>query len=290
MLWLNGQPVDGDSATFDLRDRGLLLGDGVFDTSLALNGAPVFAGRHVARLAHSCAELGIAVTAEYIAADLTKGAAAIGTGTMRLTVTRGGAPRGLLPPEDATPNTLLSATAHAPAKAWEPVRAITAQTRRNETSFTARHKCLGYLDAIRELTIANNAGAEEAVFLNTAGHVACCATGNVFALFGNVLKTPPLADGVLNGVIRDELLTIAPETGLTCDETHLTTEALHAADAVFMTNSLRLIAPLLALDAQPLAQTGLPRVSQLARHLLRHIERDHGPSALTDAQLVLWPC
>lgn len=289
MLWLDGSPLPDHSAPFDLRDRGLLLGDGVFDTSLALNGSVVFAERHVARLARSCAALGIPMPAERIADLLGMAAAEIGTGSLRLTVTRGAGPRGLKPPADPHPCALLSAQPGPPVAAWRPVTAVTSAIRRNETSPTARHKCLGYLDAVMALAVAAETGAEEALFLNTMGRLASAAVGNLFLLRGDTLMTPALSEGVLDGVVRGELLALAPELGLTPVEGSLAPEALAEADAVFMTNSLRLIAPVTALDGAPLATRGVGRVAQLAAALDARLEASHGPRPWPEAAWTAWP-
>ena len=289
MLWLDGEQVSGDRAEFDLRDRGLLLGDGAFDTSLAINGQIVFGARHAARLAHTCAVLGLPVAETDIAAQLDMAAVAVGTGTVRLTVTRGVSERGLMPPEQAQPRLILSATPAGPSKAWQPVRVVTANARRNETSVTAQHKCLGYLDAILELSAAAGRGADEVLFLNTAGRVSCFGTGNVFAIHGTTLTTPPVEDGVLNGVTRDMLLALAPESNLTVAVASLSPEELHGADAVFMTNSLRLMAPVTHLDDTALSTTGTDVLRALRQGLATHIQNHHGASAWTEERFATWP-
>ena len=289
MLWLDGRPAEHPAAPFDLRDRGLLLGDGAFDTSLAINGAVVFAERHVARLAGTCDALGIPIERAQISRLLETAAAEISTGALRLTVTRGAGPRGLRPPAEPSPCTILSAQPGSPEAAWRPLTAVTAAIRRNETSPTSRHKCLGYLDAVLAVSAAAEAGAEEALFLNTAGRVACAATGNVFALSGGTLKTPPPEEGVLAGAVRAELLALAPEVGLTPVEAPLASEELTAADVVFTTNSLRLIAPVVALDGVPLATAGLAGIARLARALAARIQHQHGPCPWLEKGLAAWP-
>lgn len=290
MFWLDGERIEGSVAPFDLRDRGLSLGDGVFDTALVLGGRAVFAARHIARLAASCAALGIPVGEARIAALIAQGAAAVGTGALRLTVTRGTGPRGLAPPPEARPCTIMAATPGAPGALWRPVAAATASIRRNETSPGARHKCLNYLDAALALQEAAAQGAQEALFLNAAGRVACASVGNVFILRGGRLVTPPLADGVLDGVVRAELLALAPSVGLIAGEASLAPSDLMQADAAFMTNSLRLVAPLTALDGAPLGSAaGLERLVALARALAGRIGAEHGRDPGLGDPAAFWP-
>src|SRR5438094_518816 len=89
------------------------------------------------------------------------------------------------------------------------VPGTTAARDRNAPSLAARLKTLGYLDAVLAAREAAAAGFDEALFCNTRGHVACAGTGNLFALFGQSLVTPPLTDGVLAGIVRAEILGLA---------------------------------------------------------------------------------
>ncbi len=50
MLWCDGRLVEGGTLPFDMGDRGLLLGDGVFDTALAVQGRIAFETAHIDRL------------------------------------------------------------------------------------------------------------------------------------------------------------------------------------------------------------------------------------------------
>ena len=58
ILWSNGQWLDAGDFTVTPTDRGITLGLGLFETILAVDGAPVFGERHLARLRAGCARLG----------------------------------------------------------------------------------------------------------------------------------------------------------------------------------------------------------------------------------------
>ena len=271
MLWLDGDRLEGTTAPFDLRDRGLMLGDGVFDTAMVAGGQVVFGAAHLARLAGSCRAFGIPFDPEAVAPTIARAAAEVGTGALRVTVTRGAGPRGLLPPSVPAPRVILAGHPGAPATAWRPLALALTEIRRNETSPTARHKCLSYLDAIAALQAAAAAGADEVVFRNMAGRAVCCATGSLFVVRDGALLTPPVADGVLPGILRAEVLRLARDLYPTVREQSLDLSDLQAADAVFVTNSLRLIAPALSLAGAPLPFRARARVADLARALSDHI-------------------
>lgn len=251
MPWLDGQLHDGPVAPFDLTDRGLLLGDGVFDTALVLNGRVVFEAAHVGRLVGSAAALGFALEPKTVRAAMRAMAEGQTRAALRTTATRGSGPRGLRPPLEPHPRLLASAAPlHGPGSAFAPLSLHLTGIRRNDTSPASRHKTLGYLDAVLAAAEAARAGCDEAMFLNTRGQVACAGTGNLFAVFGEALVTPPLADGVLAGIIRGWILAEAPGLGLSVAERSIGPADLAEADALLVTNSLRLIAPVRALDAR----------------------------------------
>jgi len=276
-IWIDDREVEGSVTGFDLSDRGLMLGDGLFDTSLAVAGRPVWGNQHLDRLAAQAAVLGIPLVPEAAAHAMLRAAAAIGTGAIRLTLTRGPGPRGVLPPVEPRPQLITSAVAGAPLAAFRAVRLADTAIRRNQTSPQARLKTLGYLDQVLAMRDAVAAGADDALFLNTAGWVASAGTANVFALSGRVLITPPVEDGVLAGVTRTRLLDLAPEAGLMALEQSLSREDLLSADAVLITSSLRLVAPVVALSGRPLSRAGWPVALRLAELLAADIAADCGP-------------
>jgi branched-chain amino acid aminotransferase len=243
MHWYDGALYPDSKLPFDVADRGLTLGDGVFDTSLVLAGTMVWRDAHLRRLRESCTSLGFAIDVAAVEAAVDTLIAAQSDGALRITVTRGAGPRGLGPPPQPRP-TILATMAPLRAKSFfVPLSLHVAAIRRNETSPTARLKTLNYLDAVFASQAARQAGFDDALFLNTTGHVACATVGNIVALHGIRLLTPPLADGVLAGTVRGMVLELCGSIGLDPVEQSLTLDDLAAADAVFVTNSLKLLAP-----------------------------------------------
>ncbi|MEJ1157789.1 aminotransferase class IV [Prosthecomicrobium sp. N25] len=249
---LNGRRVDGPTAPFDLSDRGLLLGDGLFDTLVAFGGHAWRGEAHLERLAAGAAQLAIPVARatleETLAAVLAEAPAAA---TVRLTLTRGPGPRGLKPPDAPTPTLLATAAPWSPAIVFRPVRLALAEARRNDRSPTSRLKTLGYLDPVLATAAAAARGFDDALFLDTADRVACATMANVFAVHGRVLTTPPVSDGILPGVARAAVLEAAPALGLAPREASLALADLAEADEVFLTNSVRLVLPVTAIEDRP---------------------------------------
>jgi len=246
MFWFDGALHDSSIAPVDLTDRGLTLSDGLFDTSLARNGRTFRRKAHLDRFVSSAERVAIPCDPETVARALDALAGAIGDGVVRLTLTRGGGARGLRLPEHPKPFLFGAAS---PAAQPFPVLALATSTiRRNESSPAARLKVLPYLDAILALHDATAQGADDVLFENMAGHVACLSVANIFVIFGQKLVTPPLADGVLAGTIRGFILDKAKSLGFSSEERSLTRAELLRGDAVFATNSIRLLSPCRAID------------------------------------------
>ncbi|GBQ43937.1 aminotransferase class IV [Komagataeibacter sucrofermentans] len=233
-VWLNGRILDQAEARIDPADRGLLLGDGLFETMRVTDGAVRHFTLHMERLAHGAGVLMFPPPdTDMIAQAVRDLLAACGLqgGSLRLTLTRGPGPRGLLPPPQLQPTLLLAAAASLPPAT--PVRLVTASHRRDEDSVLSRIKSLNYLPSILARMEAAMQGADDALLLNRAGHVAETSASTLVAVIGGKALTPPVSDGALPGIARGMLLA----AGLVC-EGHLTPAMLRGADAVFSLNSL----------------------------------------------------
>ncbi len=238
-----------------LDDRGAALGDGLFETLLVVRGEPLGEALHVDRLARGCAVLGLpapgrtAVRAAIVAAvweaGLEQGRAAV-----RVSWSAGSGGRGLDRPAPPTPR-LWASAGPAPALGGTATL-VTAAVRRNEGSPVSRLKSLSYLDSVLARAQARAAGADEALMLNNAGEVACAAAANLFWREGDRLMTPDLGCGVLDGVARGRLIERAPRLGLSVETVRTPRAALDRAEAIFLTNSLIGVRPVIALDGRAL--------------------------------------
>ena len=234
-------------------DRGFTLGDGLFETVLALGGELIRLDAHLDRLAAGCATLGLPAPDRAHAARLMLRALADAglkseRAAVRLTLTAGSGGRGLDRPQSIVPR--LAATAAASPKPPGPARLATATVRRNELSPASRLKTLAYLDNVLARAEARAAGADEAVMRNTRGDLACAAAANLFWIQDGRLFTPALGCGVLAGVQRARVLAWAAAAGIPAQEVAAGPEALAEAEAVFLTNDLIGVRPVAAADGR----------------------------------------
>ena len=261
VIWVNGERRSDEGPHVSARDRGLTLSDGVFETMRAHRGTVFRLDRHLARLSSSLRRLDIPEppeVREWVAEALRS--ADFEDARVRLTVTRGEGPPGVLPPADVRPTVLIGITAVAgvPATLAGPgVSAHVASGRRNEFSITAGLKTAAYIDNVAALIEARRSGADEALFLDVEGHCSEGTASNLFIWRDGVLTTPPLSCGALPGITRATLLELAPSLGVETAERAFGLEELQTADEAFLTNSFRAVAPLIRVNGKPIG-SGVP--------------------------------
>lgn len=236
-LWLNGRLQEEEQARIAPTDRGLLLGDGLFETMAAQAGQVPVLDRHYARLCAGAAllRLPIPLRQDELAAVVQEVLAANGLScaALRLTLTRGSGPRGLWPAESTSPTLLLTASAMpAPGPL---AKVMICSIRRDEASQLSRIKSLNYLPNILARLEAAEQGADDALLLNQAGRVAEASAASLFVCLRGRWLTPPVSEGALPGIRRAMLL----EAGRV-HEAPLSPEDLTKAQALCLGNALSL--------------------------------------------------
>ena len=255
-----------EKAALDPRDRGFTLGDGLFETIRVRGGRALLLDLHLARLRTGAGRIGLSRVPDGEtlsgAIRMTLEANGLSDAAVRLTVSRGvPANRGLSSKPEPAPSLVVHAQPFAgyPAELYSRgMRAAISSIPRNERSPLARIKALSYLDNVLARREADASGVDEALMLNTAGHLACASAANLFLARGETLLTPDPESGVLPGTVRGLVLAeLAPQMGLTAVECPVRTEELATADEAFLTSALLGVMPLTEVDGLPVG-TGRP--------------------------------
>lgn len=78
---------------------------------------------------------------------------------------------------------------------------------------------------------------DNCLLVNERKSVVEALNGNVFVVSGTKVKTPPITDGALNGIIRKQLINILKKTdSYQLEETSISPFELQKADEIFITN------------------------------------------------------
>jgi branched-chain amino acid aminotransferase len=101
---------------------------------------------------------------------------------------------------------------------------------------------------------ARKAGCDEAFLQDCYGTVAEASTANIFAVWGNRLRTPPSSLPILKGITRDTLLTLAAGMGLNANEEAFTTQELAQADEVFISGTTCEVTPVREINGRKVGE------------------------------------
>lgn len=241
----NGEIKKSSEHLLNAGQVGLLSGWGVFSTLRVADGGLFAFDRHWARMSRDARLLNVAMPpdTDAVEADLLRLIEANGAAnsTMRVVVVRnnGGLWQGSANP---APSDLLALTAST--KAWgESVRlSVQAGGRYAAGEFTSA-KILSWAANLRWVERAQEQGFDEVVLLNEHGRIAECTSANIFAVFGDRIVTPPVAEGCLPGITREVLLHEVRVSGLQMAEDALTLDDLYRADEVLITSTTRGLLP-----------------------------------------------
>ncbi|EGJ78601.1 putative D-alanine aminotransferase [Streptomyces sp. Tu6071] len=272
-IWINGGLRDAEDARVSALDHGITVGDGVFETVKAVDGAPFALSRHLDRLARSAAGLGLPepdldevrrACAEVLAAE------PVALGRLRITYTGGVSP---LSSDRGTEAPTLIVAAGAIAPRPDTTAAVTVPWVRNERGALSGLKTTSYGENVLALARAHEHGASEALFANTVGQL-CEGTGsNVFVVLDGTLCTPPLASGCLAGITR---ALVAEWTG--AEERDLPLDVLERADEVFLTSTTRDVQAVHRVDGRTLAQAPGPVTAKAMRVFAERAAADQDPA------------
>ena len=269
-VWIDGDLVPADARHLSAFDRGFQLGDGVFETLRARAGRPTELDEHLERLRRSAEGLDIPLDAALDDA-LARGIAALlaaegldgpdGDASIRITVSRGSiAGRGLLPLEHPKPTVVIQAWPVPPPPQDHLERGLhlaVSSVRRDPENPLAALKTTSRADYVYARLEARRAGADDAIFLTTDGHLSEATSANVFLVRGAELATPALACAILPGTTRTWLLRWAGEVGLAAVEGWLTTSDLATADEAFLCSSVAGVLPVTRFEDRPIGD-GVP--------------------------------
>jgi 4-amino-4-deoxychorismate lyase len=265
--WIDGLRTDVMPAD----DRALHYGDGLFETIVLRSGCARFLEAHLARLALGCARLGIRFTdmprlrAEVAEAiSLAPRHAILKIIVSRgSTVRRGYAPRGT---ETARRMLWLWPAAEPVPPLAAGVTLELATTRLGENPLIAGIKHLSRIENVLAAARAAEAGAFEALMLDTSERVISGAMSNVFAVRDGRVITPRVDRCGVAGVMRGIVLRECSALGLQAAEASISVEDLLNADEVFLTN--------VRIGVVPVGRVGehACRMNTCSQRLTAHIE------------------
>ncbi len=274
-VWINKKLLDANKARISIFDRGFMYGDGLFETMRSFSGKVFEIDEHLDRLGRSLKTIGIRApySKNYLKKEIYRllGANALKDAYIRLTVTRGEGRFGIERKDPQKPNVVIFAKKFEgyPERIFrQGISARVVSMRQDGLSPLSGIKSLNFLGHIIARFRAKDAGADEAIILNTKGCVAEAATSNVFTVKRGVIITPSLASGILPGITRAVIIRLAKRLSLKVIEKSLSYRELLKSDEIFLTNSLAGVLPVTKVDSKTI---GSGRPGEIARLLARNL-------------------
>ncbi len=105
-----------------------------------------------------------------------------------------------------------------------------------------------YSNSILANLEATDDGYDEALLLDSAGFVSEGAGENLFVIKGEVVYTPDLSAGALNGITRNTVFAVCQDLGLKVVEKRITRDEVYIADEAFFTGTAAEVTPIRELD------------------------------------------
>lgn len=258
IIYLDGNYVREEEAKISVFDHGVLYGDGVFEGIRVYNGRVFKCEEHINRLynAAKAIMLEIPMSKEEMTEVLLETCRRnqIKDGYVRLVITRGKGDLGLNPVSCKVASVFCiagSITLYPDEMYIKGMPIITAVQRRNKATIVdPQIKSLNYLNNILAKIEANRAGVPEALMLNHDGVVAECTGDNIFIVKDNVIYTPPIYIGILDGITRNTVIELAKEFGYEVKESEFTLFNVYSADECFLTGTAAEAIPVTNVDGR----------------------------------------
>ncbi len=253
MINLNGNIVENEQATITVFNRGLAYGDSVFETIRVISGKIMFWEDHYFRLMASMRIMRMEIpenfSPEFLEEqilDLIK-ENFLENSPVRIKFTVFRKQGGFYQPETLDIDYFIIAE-----ELKDPFYLLNSEAYEIEL-FKDHYITSGLLSSIksnnRAVNVLGSIYAKEnqynnCLLLNENKAVVEALNGNIFLVKDNKVKTPPLTEGALNGIIRKQVISIIKKMmDLEIEEASISPFELQKADELFITNVIVGIQP-----------------------------------------------
>ena len=257
-VYIDGKFFPQSKANVSVYDHGFLYGDGVFEGIRIYNDNIFMLDEHINRLYDSAKAIKLIIPLSKVelrnAVTQTHKVNGLKDGYIRLIVTRGVGDLGIDPGKCPKPSIIIivnKITLYPGELYKKGMEIITASTQRTPVSaLNPQIKSMNYLNNILAKIEAVNAGANEALMLNSSGNVVECSGDNIFIYRNDTLITPPTSIGALDGVTRGIVIKIAKQEGLKVEELIFSRYEVYTSDECFLSGTAAEIIPVIKLDGR----------------------------------------
>jgi 4-amino-4-deoxychorismate lyase len=255
-IYLNGQLVKKEEARISPFDHGFLYGMGLFETFRVYDGHPFLLDDHLERLNHGMNALNIQhrfhrEETNKLLQDLLE-INHLTNAYIRLNVSAGAGDVGLQVEPYLAPNIIIFPKPLPSAGELIEKKAVLLQLERNTPEGNERLKSHHFMNNILAKREIGNAADHEGIFLTKDGYLAEGVVSNIFWKKENILYTPALSTGILNGITRQFVIELARKNDLSVQEGLYSFEKALEAEELFVTNSIQEIVAISSFEGHKL--------------------------------------
>ncbi|HXC45332.1 MAG TPA: aminotransferase class IV [Solirubrobacteraceae bacterium] len=235
---VDGEVMASSQATIPILDDGLWRGDGVFEVVRLYRGRPWALAEHLERMKLSAENLRLDFSPEDLAADIATLLDRTGPvdAILRVAVTRGGRRVGVIEePGELPANVALATIEHMPSPLMDAI------------------KSLSYAANMLAARLAQERGADDALFVTPEGRVLETPRASFFCALDGQLCTPTLDGQILDSITRRHVLATSDVA-----ERIIMSDDLARVGEAFVASTVREIQPVHSIDGRSLGATPGP--------------------------------
>ncbi len=283
IAYLNGSYLPIEEAKISPLDRGFLFSDGIYEVIPSYSGKMVGFGPHIDRMIEGLGALGIQLNWDHAQwqevcqtlADKNGG----GNLGLYLHVSRGADTKRFHAfPDDVEPTVFCMAFEIPLPQAAnrETANGYTVSTAEDLRWRRCNIKSTALLGNVLHFQEGHAAGNNEILLFNSDGNLTEAGACNVFIVKDGVVATPPLDNQILPGITRLLILSIlAKEGSIKVEERTISKQQVLDADEVWITSSSKEMAPVIAIDGQPVGDGKVGPVWEAASKLYSAAKFDY---------------
>lgn len=279
IVYSNGNFVKANEAKVSIYDHGFLYGDGVFETLRAYRRCVLKFDEHVQRLYNSLKQiymdLPIAPNLMLKAIKLLLQYNQLQDAYIRITVSRGEGPMGLDIALCPNPTVLIVAEpAHNYPSNWyqQGISTVIVSHRRvPDVCMSTSIKSCNYMVNILARKESKDKGAQEAIMLNMEGYITEGTVSNIFLIKDKKLLTPSLSSGIMEGITRRTVISLAEHRNMEVIERHVSPEEIFSADECFLSNTSMEVMPVTYCDGTQVADGKPGKITKLLMKDFKHV-------------------
>lgn len=245
---INGEYARADEKIFSIDNRAFKYGDALFETMFSSNGVIHFVADHINRLHLGMQAMGMVIPNDFNTTEINKMILRLARRNrffkgvrIRLSVFRN--PGGHYTPEVNSISYTIETTPLENTEYELNTKGISIGVftdLRKSVSILSAYKTSGAFPSVLAGIYKSRNGFGDALILNDQGNICEAISSNIFLVKNQILYTPAINQGCVNGIMRGVILQLAKEAGYeTIESDCISINDLTTAEEVFVTNAIK---------------------------------------------------